>query len=303
MIAYFKCVQYFSDNPLVHNEQSTLSFDVTPHSPLASAIHYVPVHEHAWTAIIEFVYQFIIAPVIHAKNSHRLHSTVYLTQPTPKQKDWTEEYKQNGDANLILNHLSASTNPFPTEIINSVHFYVRSHLHEDCIKLVQDKLTCYLPVSSSDGLAMLLIVPNRLRRLLFDAYHTSGIGGHLGINKTLVVLRLRFLWPSMRKDIITWVRACLACIHANNTTYVSKQLVHSWPLLTPFAVISVDIWSPSNITSPTGAKCLLNSMCHMSQFVVCLVISHANSAELARAFMEIVRAVTFVIRWWEIVNI
>ena len=108
---------------------------------------------------------------------------------------------------------------------------------------------------------MLIIVPASMRKLIFDAYHASGIGGHLGINKTLVVLRLRFLWPDIRKDVIAWVRACAACIKANNVTYVSRQLVHSWPLLTPFAIISADIWSPGQIMSPTGAKCLLNCMC------------------------------------------
>ena len=94
--------------------------------------------------------------------------------------------------------------------------------------------------------------------MIFDAYHAGGIGGHVGINKTLLILRLRFLWPTMRRQIIAWVKACPDCIQLQNTTKVGRQLVHSWPLLTPFAIISADIWSPGEVTSPTGATCILN---------------------------------------------
>ena len=127
---------------------------------------------------------------------------------------------------------------------------------------------------------MLIIVPQDLRRLVFDDYHASSVGGHLGINKTLVVLRLSFLWPDMRKDIIAWVRACAVCIQVKSTTFTSTQLVHL-PVIT-----SVNVWSPGEVTSHTGAKCIRNCMCHMTQFIVSVWLSHVNSAELSRDFME-----------------
>ena len=79
---------------------------------------------------------------------------------------------------------------------------------------------------------------------------------------------------------------CATCIQANNTTYVSKQLVHYCPLLTPFAIVSVDIWSPGDVISPTCAKCLLNCMCNMTKFVCSVALAHVNAAKLARAFVE-----------------
>ena len=63
-------------------------------------------------------------------------------------------------------------------------------------------------------------------------------------------------------------------------------MVHSWSLLTPFAIISADIWSPGDVISPTGAKFLLNCMCDMTQFVCIVVLAHVNAAELAQTFME-----------------
>ena len=90
----------------------------------------------------------------------------------------------------------------------------------------------------------------------------------------------------MRKDILIWVQSCDACIQAQSIRLTSRQLVHSWPLLTLFAIISIDIWSLDEIASPTGAKLMLYSMFDMTQFVCAVALSHATAAELARAFME-----------------
>ena len=133
---------------------------------------------------------------------------------------------------------------------------------------------------------MLSLVPKSLTRMVFVAYHAGGIGGHVEINKTLLVLCLRFLWPKMRLHIIAWVIACPECIQLQNHTKVGQQLVHSWPLLTPFAIISADIWSPGDVVSPTGATCILNCMDDMCQFVVSTALTKVNSFELARAFTE-----------------
>ena len=79
------------------------------------------------------------------------------------------------------------------------------HLRENRIKLVDKKLVCFLPIGGDNQIVMLILVPQGLRKTVFNAYHASGVGGHLRINKTLAVLRLHFLWPNMRKDIISWV--------------------------------------------------------------------------------------------------
>ena len=127
---------------------------------------------------------------------------------------------------------------------------------------------------------MLIIVPKNLRKLIFDAYHASGVGGHLGISKILAVLRLRFLWSGMRNDILLWMRSCAACIQSHCTKFTSRQLVRSWLLLAPFIIISIDIWSPGEITSPIEAKCMLNSMYDMTH---CLCRS-SISCECSRTY-------------------
>ena len=74
---------------------------------------------------------------------------------------------------------------------------------------------------------MLIIVSHDMRRIVFDAYHASAVEGVLGINKTLVVSGLQFMWPDTRKYIITRVKSCTACIQAKSTTFTSRYLVHT----------------------------------------------------------------------------
>ena len=48
----------------------------------------------------------------------------------------------------------------------------------------------------------------------------------------------------------------------------------------------MDIRNPGDIVGLTGAKQILNCMCDVTTFIVSVSIKHANSSELAQAFME-----------------
>jgi len=110
----------------------------------------------------------------------------------------------------------------------------------------------------------------------------------MGKYKTLLAIRMRFFWPVMRMDIITLVEGCPDCIPARLKKRSSTGLVHSWPITTPFAILSVDIWKPGATVNPRGFKTLLNVMCDMTQFVVSSAIERTDSSYIARIFMETV---------------
>ena len=76
------------------------------------------------------------------------------------------------------------------------------------------------------------------------------------------------------------------CIHIQNITNVSQQLVQSWPMLTPFAVISMDLWSPGNTVSHISSKYILNSMCNVTTLIVSVAVKNVNASKLTRSFMD-----------------
>ena len=108
----------------------------------------------------------------------------------------------------------------------------------------------------------------------------------MGKLKTLLLIRSRFFWPKMRKDIINWYTSCFSCIPARVRRRESTGLVHSWPVTTPFAIVSVDIWYPGKTTNLDGYNCLLNAMCNMTQFVIVQAVPNTEASNVARLFME-----------------
>ena len=67
---------------------------------------------------------------------------------------------------------------------------------------------------------------------------------------------------------------------------MNSGLSHSWPIIMPFSIISVDIWSPGDLSNCYEQTKLLNCMCGMTEFVVCTAITNTGAAYLARIFME-----------------
>ena len=55
-----------------------------------------------------------------------------------------------------------------------------------------------------------LVVPENLRRRLFDHTHAGPLAAHLGAERTLSQLR-SYYWPGMSKDVNTWCQACDIC--------------------------------------------------------------------------------------------
>ena len=65
---------------------------------------------------------------------------------------------------------------------------------------------------SLQGSRLQLLVPRPARESLFQAYHASLFGVHLGRNRTLARLSYRFYWSGMSDDVKDWLRQCTTCI-------------------------------------------------------------------------------------------
>ena len=90
----------------------------------------------------------------------------------------------------------------------------------------------------------------------------------------------------MRQQIFDWVRSCAGCIPAAARLRESTGIIQSWPITTPFSIISVDLWAPGDMADYKGRNHLLNSMCDMTQFVVSIATEFVTASHLARLFME-----------------
>ncbi|KAK2905603.1 hypothetical protein Q8A73_009546 [Channa argus] len=86
-----------------------------------------------------------------------------------------------------------------------------------------------------------LFVPNQLRSAVLEWSHSSRLFCHPGISRTLFVVRRRFWWPSMARDVREFVLACPFCAQTKTSRRPPFGLLHPLPIpRRPWSHISVD---------------------------------------------------------------
>lgn len=60
-----------------------------------------------------------------------------------------------------------------------------------------------------------LCVPKgSLRLLVIAELHSGGLCGHFGQDKTEALVRQRYYWPSLQRDVRKYVQSCMVCQRA-----------------------------------------------------------------------------------------
>ncbi|KAI2664083.1 Transposon Tf2-6 polyprotein [Labeo rohita] len=84
-------------------------------------------------------------------------------------------------------------------------------------------------------------VPQTLRTRVIQWVHSSLSSGHPGISRTLRLVRNSFWWPSMTKDITTYVKACSLCAQSKTPKQLPSGLLHPLPIpQRPWSHLSID---------------------------------------------------------------
>ncbi|XP_078810602.1 uncharacterized protein LOC144994962 isoform X1 [Oryzias latipes] len=113
--------------------------------------------------------------------------------------------------------------------------------------------------------------PVSLRSDVLTWAHTSRIACHGGVHRTLHLLRRRFYWPSMTRDVREYIAACTTCARSKTSHSPPSGLLHPLPtpsrpwshIALPTATETADILVhhvfrhhgiPSNIVSDRGPQ-------------------------------------------------
>ncbi len=93
-------------------------------------------------------------------------------------------------------------------------------------------------------------VPTTLRLALLDSIHTSPGSGHPGSQRTLSLLRNRYWWPSMARDVARYVRGCSVCAITTTPHRLTESKLVPLPIpRQPWSHIGIDFATdlpPSN---------------------------------------------------------
>ena len=158
--------------------------------------------------------------------------------------------------------------------INSINYFTIGVI---LYRLIPDKTGQMHPV---------ICIPPSKMDLILDYYHSSLLGGHQGMNKTLVTLQQRFFCPRMADYVRSYIIGCHVC----------QLFKHGKGFLRPFhqrkydlsentmTNISMDIKHMPN--SENGFNYILVMLCEISNFMVTTPLYTATSPEICKALQD-----------------
>lgn len=110
----------------------------------------------------------------------------FTTRPVPQVPEWDSTYKLDKDTTLIKKLLAQTSKPpFKKSDIEDINLAYHIYLQNGCIVWRDNRLILIKETHIHNKNIALIVVPSKLRKLIFDHYHGSPTGGHMGEYPTL----------------------------------------------------------------------------------------------------------------------
>ena len=228
----------------------------------------------------------VVPPIIpFSRVSTQCISHCFTLQPLLASNQWARAYNDDLHTKVLIDCLYIST---PLDKEKNLHLPAayRTDIARNLLGLLEGRLVYYEPIATTTNHICRIVVPTSLRRIIFNRMHATTIAGHMGEYKTLYRVRIQFFWPRLRSDVSDWIKQCDHCMITYRWRGRGQELMFSWPVSSPFAILHADRWMPGHLTDPNGYMELMNTMCDMSQFVVVVSVPNESSATLAYFFMQ-----------------
>ena len=196
--------------------------------------------------------------------------------PEP-MKDLEASYIHSGFFKDIYEYIRY--NKLPTNLakakqvqINSINYFTLGSI---LFRLIPDKTGQMNPV---------MCIPPSKMDLILDYYHSSLLGGHQGMNKTLLTIQQRFFCPRMADYVRSYIIGCHLCQlfkHGKRFTRPFQQRKYDLnePTMTN---ISMDIKYMPN--SENGFNYILVMLCEISNFYGNSTTLHSNLTRNLQGF-------------------
>lgn len=194
----------------------------------------------------------------------------FVNSPLPSPIAWLREYSDDPCTGLLLAKIRDAPPPIPWSIaeLAALPAIYREPARSQRIFWANHRLClARAPSHSKPSPLIVIIVPRGLRLHIFRALHAAPSAGHMGFYKTFYRIRVRFIFPGMRKFISHSIKSCAHCILANSTVRDASELMYSTPPAEPFSVIHADLWSPGSVLSPSANSYILVCMDELTGFV------------------------------------
>ncbi len=114
----------------------------------------------------------------------------------PSRQRWIQAYNTYNDLKRIRDIL-ANPSTLSNNSLRDINYNYHSALRKLLIMMEVGFLVYQKPISGEGSYTHLQLVPKEFYNILFIAFHSNPVGGHLNAYRTLHHIRLRFYWPGM----------------------------------------------------------------------------------------------------------
>jgi hypothetical protein len=205
----------------------------------------------------------------------------------PDHKCWVRAITSDPELSKIRD-IVADPSKLTNKALTDINYNYHAALRKSLIVLEDDMLIYHKPLARGNGsYTRLQLVFREFCNILFIAFHTNPIGGHLNSYRRLHHLRLWFYWPGMYLYVKQMCAACPGCALSNPTKSKSSKLVYNFPIEAPFMVMHVEAYMVGAHSGFKGSETYIVACCGMCSFGALEPVTGANATTFASAIMKI----------------
>ena len=132
--------------------------------------------------------------------------------------------------------------------------------------------------------AHLMVLPESFRKQVLVLAHDKL--GHLGARKVKALVKQRFTWPNMGKEVIEYCRSCEVCQRCSKAAARKAPMKEREILTEPFECLAFDIVGPMP-KGKGGCRFLLTAICMASKWPEALPLRTITAKAVAQGMMDI----------------
>ncbi|CAF4212903.1 unnamed protein product, partial [Rotaria magnacalcarata] len=135
------------------------------------------------------------------------------------------------------------------------------------------------------GSKYLLVIPEMLQTTILKWAHDHPTASHAGRLKTLYRLSSRVYWPSMQKDVFTYIQSCLSCQQFKHSNAPTANPMQLHIISQPWHTIGVDIMGPFPPTA-RQKRFLLVIVDYFTRWVELFAIKQTTATHTANTLID-----------------
>ena len=131
---------------------------------------------------------------------------------------------------------------------------------------------------------LVLVLPKSFRVKVLELAHDNL--GHMGARRVKIILKARFSWPGLGKDVVEYCKTCPSCQVCTKRASRKAPMMERRVLSEPFEVMGFDIGGPFPL-GKGGYRYLLTAICMATRWPEAIPMKSVTARAVAGAMLEV----------------